>query len=594
MDVNIVKFKLGKIKNIYNKQGLNYAFLFVWGKIKKKITNRLFYKSFAKSNTFTEADRKRAEVAIDAFHSKPVFSIICPVYNVDEQWLVKAIESVRKQVYPYWELCIADDASTKPHIKPILEKYAGLDSRIKVTYRSSSGNISAASNSAMELATGTYIALLDNDDEITENALYENAVLINLHPDADVIYSDEDKIDEQNNHSDAWFKPDWSPEYLLSHMYVCHFSVYRKQLVDAVGGFRSAFDGAQDYDLCLRITEQTQAVYHIPKILYHWRTIASSTASNPLAKSYAYEAGRKAVEEHLHRTLGSGTVSFTDYYGVYKVNHVLTAQPLVSIVIPSAGKSATVKGTQIQLLENCLKSITQKSIYKNIELIVVDGNDIDETIQQSCKEMGARFVHCTDPFNFSQRINMGVAESKGEYVLMLNDDTEIITPDWIEQLLGFAQQKDIGAVGAKLITEQHLVQHAGIILVDGAPGHIYYGIPDVGQGYFNALVSYKNYLAVTGACILVSKAKYLEVGLMDESFPVNFNDVDFCLKLHEKGYRNVYSSSVVLYHYESVTRVKGFKAEEMQQFVSKWEDYVPAQTDPYYSPVLVKYPALLK
>lgn len=594
MDVNIVKFKLGKLKNIYSKQGLGYAFLFLWGKLKKKVTNKLFYKNFSQANAFTEADRKRAETEINTFKTKPVFSIICPVYNVDEKWLVKAIESVQKQVYPYWELCIADDASSKTHIKPLLEKYASMDSRIKITYRKESGNISAASNSALTLATGAFIALLDNDDEITENALFENARIINQFPDADLIYSDEDKIDEQNNHFDAWFKPDWSPEYLLSHMYVCHFSVYRKSLVDKLGGFRSAFDGAQDYDLCLRVTEQTKAIYHIPKILYHWRTIASSTASNPLAKSYAYEAGRKAVEEHLHRSLGSGTVSFTEYYGVYRVNHTLTAQPLVSIVIPSAGKQATIKGKEVRLLEQCLKSIVHKSTYKNIELIVVDGNDIDESVQHTCKQLGARFVHCTDAFNFSQRINMGVKESKGEYVLMLNDDIEITTNDWMEQLLGFAQQRDIGAVGAKLITEQHQVQHAGIILVDGSPGHIYYGIPDVGQGYFNALVSYKNYMAVTGACILISKAKYLEVGLMDEDFPVNFNDVDLCLKLHEKGYRNVYVSSVVLYHYESVTRKKGFKAEEMQKFVSKWEHYIPAQTDPYYSPVLVKYPALLK
>ncbi|MES2558579.1 MAG: glycosyltransferase [Bacteroidota bacterium] len=594
MDVNIVKFKLGKLWNIYRKQGLRYAFTFLWGKLKKKITNKLFYKNFSQSNSFTESDRKRAISEIEAFALKPVFSIICPVYNVDEKWLVKAIESVQKQVYPYWELCIADDASTTPHIKPLLEKYASADPRIKVTYREVSGNISAASNSALTLATGTYIALLDNDDEITENALYENAKVINEHPDADLIYSDEDKIDEQNNHFDAWFKPDWSPEYLLSHMYVCHFSMYRKKIVDELGGFRSACDGAQDYDLCLRATEQTRSVYHIPKILYHWRTIASSTASNPLAKSYAYEAGRKAVEEHLQRKLKTGTVSFTEYYGVYKVNHTLAGQPIVSIVIPSAGKGATIKGRHNYLLENCLTSIVNKSTYKQIELIVVDGNDIDPSLQHTCEQLGARFVHCADAFNFSQRINMGVRESRGEYVLMLNDDMEIITPDWIEQLLGFAQQPDIGAVGAKLITEQHQIQHAGIILVDGAPGHIYYGIPDVGQGYFNALVSYKNYLAVTGACILISKNKYMEVGMMDEGFPVNFNDVDFCLKLHEKGFRNVYVSGVVLYHYESVTRVKGFKAAEMQKFVSKWEHYTPAQTDPYYSPVLVKYPALLK
>lgn len=594
MDVNILRFKLNKLIGIYQKQGVRYAFTFLWGKLKKKINNKLFYKSFGEANAFTEADRKKALADILTFTHKPVFSIIMPVYNVDEIWLVKAIESVQNQVYPDWELCMADDASPKPHIKPLLQKYAAADPRIKVIYREQSGNISAASNSALTLATGQYIALLDNDDEITPNALYENAKLINAHPDADIVYSDEDKIDDQNNHFDAWFKPDWSPEYLLSHMYVCHFSVYRKSLVDAVGGFRSSLDGAQDYDLCLRVSQQTQAIYHIPKILYHWRTIASSTASNPLAKEYAYEAGRKAVEQHLIKTQGAGSVSFTDYYGVYKVNHVLQGNPLVSIVIPSAGKSANIRGKRFCLLENCLNSINQKSTYKNIELIVVDGNDINETIIYNGQKQGATFVHCADAFNFSQRINLGVQASKGEYVLMLNDDIEIITPDWIEQLLGFAQQQQIGAVGAKLLTEDELVQHAGIILVDGSPGHIYYAIPNVGQGYFNALCSYKNYLAVTGACLMLSRAKFDEVNCMDEYFPVNYNDVDFCLKLHEKGYRNVYSSHVVLYHYESVSRGKGFKVEELQKFVAKWEHYQPAQVDPYYNPTLIKYPALLQ
>lgn len=593
MDINIVRFKLKKLQGIYRNQGLSYLLTFVWSKLKKRITNKLFYKGYLQSITLTESDRRKLESELHTFTHKPTFSVIMPVYNVDEKWLTKAIDSVLNQVYPHWELCIADDGSTAAHIKPLLEKYAKDDSRIKVIYRSQSGNISAASNSALTLATGEYIALLDNDDEYTANALFENARIINQYPDADLIYSDEDKIDEQNNHFDAWFKPDWSPEYLLSHMYVCHLSVYRKSLVEKVGGFRSQFDGAQDYDLCLRVSEQAKGVYHIPKILYHWRTIASSTASNPNAKLYAYEAGRKAVEEHIQRTQGAGTVSFTDYFGVYHVNHQLTGNPLVSIIIPSAGKRATIKGKEISLLENCLLSIKQNSKYTNLELIVVDGNDVEVQTQEACKQLGARFVHCNDPFNFSQRINMGVLASSGEYVLMLNDDTEVITPNWIEQLLGFAQQSAIGAVGAKLIVETKQIQHAGIILSDGSPGHIYYGIPDVGQGYFNALVSYKNYLAVTGACILVSRKKYDEVGMMDEWFPVNYNDVDLCLKLHEKGYRNVYVSDVVLYHYESLSRDKGFKVEELEKFVNKWQHYAPALTDPYHNPNLIAYPQLL-
>lgn len=594
MDRSEIQFKLNKLVNIYRKQGTGYLVTFLWGKLKKKINNRFFYKGFYKDTILSPAQLRNAVKEVEAMPLKPVFSIIMPVYNVDEQWLVKAIDSVVNQLYPYWELCIADDASTKPHIKPVLERYAASDKRIKVAYRQQSGNISAASNTALELATGTFIGLLDNDDELSVNALYENAKIINSHPEADLIYSDEDKIDEKNAHADAWFKPDWSPEYLLSHMYTCHFSVYRTSLVKKAGGFRSGFDGAQDYDLALRISEQTDQVYHIPKILYHWRTIQSSTAHNPLAKSYAYEAGRKAVEQHIKRSRYDGETVFTDYYGVYKVNRHIMGNPLVSIVIPSAGKKASIGKGTVCLLENCISSILEKSTYKNIEIIIVDGADIEASVLKRCGAKGAAIVHCNEPFNFSMRINRGVNAASGAYIIMLNDDTEIITADWIEQLLGFAQQDQIGAVGAKLLTEKKQVQHAGIIMVDGSPGHIYYGIPDVGQGYFNALVSYKNYLAVTGACIMISRAKYDQVKGLDEDFPVNYNDVDFCLKLHEAGYRNVYSSHVVLYHYESISREKGYKPEELQKFVNKWSHYPPAQTDPYYNPNLVAYPSFLR
>ena len=593
MDKAILKFKYQKLIGLYRKHGVSYAFQFLMSKAKRAIRNTFFYQSGLHNFNYSLSQHSEALASIDLFTNKPVFSIIMPVYNVDERWLRKAIESVKQQVYPYWELCIADDASTKEHIKAVLNEYAAVDKRIKLLFREQSGNISAASNSALTIATGEYMVLLDNDDELTVDALYENAKLINKHPDADFIYSDEDKIDAHNKHFDAWFKPNWSPEYLLSYMYTCHLSVYRKQLVDKVGGFRSPFDGAQDYDLCLRITERTKAIYHIPKILYHWRTIGSSTAANPLSKQYAYEAGRKAVEEHIQRTLGTGTVSFTDYYGVYKVNHSIRGNPLVSIIIPSAGKWATIHGKNVCLLENCIDSVLERSSYQKLELIVVDGNDVSPETITYTQNRGVKWVHCNDPFNFSQRINIGVQASSGEYVLMLNDDIEIITPDWIEQLLWLAQQQSIGAVGAKLITEKKQVQHAGIILEEVSPGHIFYGLPDIGQGYLNGFCAYRNYLAVTGACILVSRAKYDAVNGLNELFPVNYNDVDFCLKLHQLGLRNVFSPHAVLYHYESISRGKGFKAEELLKFTKAWETYEPAFSDPYHNPNLIVYPQLL-
>jgi glycosyltransferase involved in cell wall biosynthesis len=594
MKTEILKFKLLKLKDIINKQGLKGAFYFLSGKIKKRIHQKKFYNQLIHGGKIDSKLNQVILTEIQKLGYKPLISIIMPVYNVDEIWLRKAIDSVISQIYGQWELCIANDASTHDYIRPILDEYAALDKRIKVVHRESCGNISAASNSALSMATGEFIGLLDHDDEITSDALFEVVKLLNQTPDADLIYSDEDKIDERNKVFNPWFKPDWSPEYLLTHMYVCHFSVYRKNILNAVGGFRSQFDGAQDYDLCLRVTEKTKSIYHIPKILYHWRTISTSTALNPTAKLYAYEAGRKAVEEHLKRVFGRGTASFTDYYGVYKVNHEPAGTPLVSIIIPSAGKETSIKNENTCLLLNCLRSIRELSTYKNVEIIIVDGADIDESVIHECNSLGVSWVHIAKKFNFSERINAGVKVSKGEYLIFLNDDTEIITPNWIEEMLGFAEQPEIGAVGAKLITETRQVQHAGIIINDAAPGHIYYGIPDLGQGYFNALAAYKNYIAVTGACLMVSRKKFDDVGMMDESFPVNFNDVDLCLKLHQMGYRNVYNSHVVLYHFESVTRSKGYEAAELIRFRNKWMHYRAAIIDPYHHQVLFMFPALIQ
>jgi glycosyltransferase involved in cell wall biosynthesis len=594
MEIEVIKFKILKLKSIISSQGFVGAYHFISGKLKKRFHQRRFYLNMIQNNQLSAVQKKVIKGEIQSFSLKPLISIIMPVYNVDEKWLRKAIASVTDQLYENWELCIVNDASTFAHIRLLLDEISTSDKRIKVAHRERSGNISAASNDAIGMAKGAFIALLDHDDEITPDALYEVVKLINHHPDADLIYSDEDKINEQGQYFNPWFKPDWSPEYLLTHMYVCHFSVYRKNLVDAVGGFRSEFDGAQDYDLCLRVSENTMAIYHVPKILYHWRTIATSTALQPTAKLYAYEAGRNAVEQHLIRTTGGGAASFTDYYGVYRVSHLLQNAPLVSIIIPSAGKEAIIRGRKICLLLNCLESIKAKTTYSNFEIIVVDGGDIDASLVNKCSAFSVKWVHVKKQFNFSERINEGVKSSSGEYVMLLNDDTEIITPDWIEKMLGFASQPAIGAVGAKLITEQNQIQHAGIILNDGAPGHVYYGSPDLGQGYFNALTAYKNYLAVTGACLLVERKKFDDAGMMDESFPVNFNDVDLCLQLHKNGLRNVFVPHAVLYHFESLTRKKGYEANELIRFRNKWSSYTPALKDPYHHQALFMYPALIQ
>jgi O-antigen biosynthesis protein len=592
MNLSALQFKLNKVWGMYKQYGFRYAFVFLIEKTKKGWRNRNIGRTFYQSTVLSAQQIAEAKRTIEGFTSKPLISILMPVYNVDAIWLEKAIESVIRQIYPHWELCIADDGSTQPHVKSILAKYAGLDRRIKVVYRTESGNISEATNSALSIATGSYIGLLDNDDELSNNALYENAKRINADPSVDWLYSDEDKIDERNNHFNFDLKPAWSPELLFSYMYTCHFTVYRTSLVIKVGGFRKTYDGSQDYDLALRISAATHNIQHIPKVLYHWRTIAQSTASNPLAKKYAYEAGRKALEEHLNAIGQPAKVSVTERFGVYKTTFNIQDNPMVSIVIPSAGKYSNIRGRELNLLENCIDRVRSISTYQNIEFIVVDGNDVAYSVKEKLIQSGVQWVSCAQPFNFSERINLGVKQASGAYVLLLNDDTEPIESDWIEQLLGLAQQSQIGAVGAKLITAQHQIQHAGIVLYEGSPLHVSYGKPDVGQGYLNAYVANRNFLAVTAACLMVSKRKYDEIFGMDETFPVNFNDVDFCLKLHEKGYRNVFAAEAKLYHYESVTRKIGYKPQELVRFVKKWGHYAPALKDPYFNENLAAYPSL--
>ncbi|MEM9542279.1 MAG: glycosyltransferase, partial [Cyanobacteria bacterium P01_E01_bin.42] len=330
--------KLETLKSIQEEQGTLRAIAFLRDRLVAKIRGKMSYQQWRKRHRLTAADIQSAGEEMAGWSHLPVFSILLPVYNVEGIWLEKAIQSVREQIYPHWELCIADDASSASHIRPLLEGYRESDRRIKVIFREKNGNISAASNSALELATGEYIGLLDHDDELAIAALFSVAKLLQSHPDADFIYTDEDHIDTQGKHFDPAFKPDWSPEYFQTQMYTCHFGVYRTQLVLEIGGFRSEFDGAQDYDLVLRLTEKTTNIYHIPKILYHWRAIASSSASGVQGKPQAFQRGKKVLESMLERSQYEGVVEETDMAGVFRVRHQLKEEYKVSIVIPSAGK----------------------------------------------------------------------------------------------------------------------------------------------------------------------------------------------------------------------------------------------------------------
>lgn len=569
------------------KTGNTRSFTFFYQNAASHIKNKISYQQWLEKNTLSQQHILTARQQIAQWQIQPKFSIIMPVYNVEAKWLTQAIESVRNQIYSNWELCIADDASTESHIYEILTHYSQLDSRIKVVFRTENGHISAASNSALELATGDYIALLDHDDELAINALFENAQLINRYPEADFIYSDEDKIDSKGKRFSPCFKPDWSPEYFYSCMYTCHLGVYRTSIVREIGGFRSEYNGSQDYDLVLRFIEKTKNIFHIPKILYHWRSISASAASGSQAKPWAYTAGRKALESMLERSIYPGRVEETPNPGIYRVRRDIIGNPLVSIIIPSAGATVNTASGSLCLLENCIRSVQQMSTYRNFEIIVVDGYDIPDATLEKLFSLGVELVRCAEPFNFSMRINRGAAKAKGQFLLLLNDDTEVITSDWLESMLELAQQTEIGAVGAKLLFPDGRLQHVGVMILEGNPCHAFYGFDNEQSGYFCSNIVNRNYLAVTAACLMMRQEVFQLLGGLDEAFPLNYNDVDLCLKAHQAGYRNVVTPYAQLIHYESASRQKGLKPGEWNQLNHKWKNYFDKLgTDPYYNPNL--------
>ncbi|KQX52081.1 glycosyl transferase family 2 [Paenibacillus sp. Root444D2] len=551
-----IKSLIRKTWDIYKLQGLRG----VWTKIKYSVTggnqttNSIDYQTWIIGHSITDNIKEDILKEISSFTYKPLISVILPVYNVDEIWLVKCIESVRNQLYTNWELCVADDASPKPHIREMLQKYEKLDERIRVVYREKNGHISVASNSALEIANGEFIALLDHDDELTIDALFENVKLLNKHLDADMIYSDEDKISMEGERHSPFFKPDWSPDTLLSQMYTCHLGVYRTSLIKKLGGFRKGFEGSQDYDLVLRVTEKTNRIYHIPKILYHWRSIPQSTASGGAAKSYTNDAGFRALEEAISRRNINGWVEpDPEVSNLYVVHHKLISNPLISIIIPTKNMTA--------ILDTCIASIFDKTTYDNFEIIVVDNGSDDPTtiklFQTWLQKEPFRFkVERIDiPFNYSRLNNIAVEKANGELILLLNNDIEVITPTWLDEMAAQAMRSEIGAVGACLLYPDNTIQHAGIILgIGGVAGHSHKYFDSKDYGYFSRLRMVTNYSAVTAACLMIRKDVYVSVKGLDESLEVAFNDVDFCLRVGKTGLRNVWLPHVKLYHHESKSR----------------------------------------
>mgnify|MGYP002584492933 CR=1 FL=1 len=528
------------------------------------------------------------------FEYRPLISVLMPVYNVEIKWLEKCIDSVLKQTYDHWELCISDDASTDPKIRKCLEKYQAKDQRIKVVFREKNGHISLATNSALEMATGEFIALLDNDDELPPYALFEVASVLNQRPELDVIYSDEDKIDAEGQRFDPHFKADWSPDTLMGNNYISHLGVYRTSLVKEIGGFRKGYEGSQDYDLVLRITEKIPAdhIYHIDKVLYHWRTIPGSTASNGEAKSYIYDTGVKALTDALDRRGIRGKVRPGRISGFYEVNYEVLQEDLVSVIIPTKNGYDDLK--------LCIDSIIDKTTYSNYEIIVADNGSTDPKMQELFKEyqqrLNERFiVELIDiPFNYSRINNLAAEKASGKYLLFLNNDTEVIEPEWMTNMVAYAQFDRIGCVGAKLYYPDDTTQHAGVLVgIGGVAGHALNNYDQTHCGYFGRLVIDVNYLAVTAACMMVKASDFHAVHGFDETLAVAFNDVDLCLKIYELGRYNVYAHQVELYHFESKSRGYEDTPEKQKRFAGeikkmqvKWPGYI--NHDPFYNDNLTK------
>jgi len=563
-----------KIWSIIRKEGLSglsNRFSRIFSLPNNKVHSSLYREWIEKFDCMNDELRNKMRNRTENFAHQPCISVIMPTYNSNIDWLTEAIESVRKQIYPHWELCIADDASTDNAVKRVLQQYEQSDPRIKVIYRSQNGHISAASNSALQLATGEWIALLDHDDLLSEHALFWVVDSLQNNPNIQLIYSDEDKIDEQSNRFDPYFKPDWNKELFYSQNMFSHLGVYNAALVKEIGGFRIGFEGSQDHDLALRCVERVNAlqIHHIPRILYHWRVHASSTALSAYSKPYSVIAGEKALNEHFKRQKIFAT---SEYIGCgYRIHYSLPSEPpLVSLIIPTKNG--------FSLLSRCIESILRKTTYQNYEILVIDNNSDDKKTLSYLQKLNDENDNITiirdeRPFNYSALNNEAVKLANGEILGLLNNDVEVISPEWLSEMVAIALQPGTGAIGARLWYPNNTLQHGGVIIgLGGVAAHSHRGMPRNEYGYFGRASLTQNFSAVTAACLVIRKSIFNEVGGLNENdLKVAFNDVDFCLRVQEAGYRNVWTPFAELYHHESATRGYDDTPEKKERFAREIE-----------------------
>jgi O-antigen biosynthesis protein len=543
-------------------------------------------------NSFHEVTKVTlSKTSLKGLIQEPLISILMPTYRSNIQFLKSAIDSVCQQTYANWELCIADDASDTAELRAILEDYAAHDNRIKLVFRETNGHISAASNSALAIAKGDWIALLDHDDLLDQNALLSVVTVINQQPYARMIYSDEDKVDEAGVRSDPYFKPEWNQDLFYSQNMFSHFGVYEAGLIREAGGFRIGYEGSQDYDLALRCSERINVnqIHHIPRVLYHWRIHEDSTANSIGAKPYATHAGEKALNDHFRRQNIKANAESESIGGGYRVRYVLpNVLPLVSIIIPTKNKG--------DLLKKCIDSIILKTDYDNYEIIIMDNGSYErktvKLLQKLAENKKIRVIKDDAPFNYSKLNNTAVAHAQGTLLALLNNDVEVINQQWLKEMVSHALRSEAGVVGAKLYYPNNTIQHAGVVLgIHGIAGHAHRFLPKDHLGYCGRASLIQSFSAVTGACMVMRKATYLEVNGMNEDLPVSCNDIDLCLKVRQAGYRNIWTPYAELYHHESLSRglddtpeKRARSAKEVLYMQQKWGELI--KNDPCYNPNL--------
>ena len=540
-----------------------------------------WYQAYVPDQETLEAQKKHK------FDYRPLISIAVPAYQTPVEFLKQMIESLISQTYPEWELCIANASPDNEEMQRVLADYSAKDSRVRFCNLKENLGIAENTNRAFSMAKGEFMGLLDHDDLLAPNALYEIVQALQDHPQADALYTDEDKVTtELDEHFQPHLKPDFNLDLLRSNNYICHFFVVRRSIVEKAGGFRKEFDGAQDYDFIFRCTENAREVLHVPEILYHWRTHKASTADNPASKMYAFEAGKRAIEANLERTGTKGVVSHTQDLGFYRVKYPVQGKPLVSVIIPNKDEKET--------LQTCMEMLNNNTSYQNFEIIIIENNSTTDEIFRYYKELSKdpriHLLRWGKEFNYSAINNFGVAHAKGEYLLFLNNDIKSINPDWMEELLGVCQRPEVGGVGAKLIYPDNTIQHAGCVVgMGGIAGHMFVDMPADRTGYLHKASLLQDMSAVTAACLMMKKEVFEEAGGFTEELAVAFNDVDLCLKVRKNNHLIVYDPYAKLYHMESKTRGAEDSKEKVRRFQTEieymrchWLDILK-NGDPYYN-----------